>query len=88
MSDRVVLNVGGRRFVTFLSTLRQFPDTVLGTMFAEDNMPMAKTVDPQEYFFDRNGDVFAVIIEFYRNGGRLFLPDKWEKFTREMLGTD
>lgn len=87
-SDRVVLNVGGRRFVTFLSTLRQFPDTLLGTMFAEDNMPMAKAIEPQEYFFDRNSDTFGIILEFYRNGGKIFLPNNWDRFTQEMLGTN
>ena len=39
---RVVINVGGRRYETFLSTLRQYPESLLGTMFSERNMQLLK----------------------------------------------
>jgi BTB/POZ domain len=32
-SRRVVLNVGGRRFETYVATLQRFPSSLLGTMF-------------------------------------------------------
>ncbi|RUP48269.1 BTB/POZ protein [Jimgerdemannia flammicorona] len=84
-TDRVTLNVGGRRYVTLVDTLRAFPDTLLGTMFSEANISLVKPDDYDEYFFDRNGDAFAVVIEYYRNGGRLLVPQSWTVFSPKML---
>jgi hypothetical protein len=66
---RVVLNVGGRHFETFRNTLLKYPQTLLGTMFSERNEKLAKAQDPNgEYFFDRDPDLFPVILNFYRTG--------------------
>lgn len=48
------------------STLQQYPDTLLGAMFSERNQALVR--HSTEYFFDRNGDLFASILDFYRHG--------------------
>lgn len=66
VSDKLVLNVGGRVFHTLRSTLAMYPDTMLGAMFSSRNEGMVPRT--HEYFFDRNGDLFASILDFYRTG--------------------
>lgn len=53
MSERVVLNVGGRRFECFASTLAAYPDTLLGAMFQPRNRHLIKLDSRGELFFDR-----------------------------------
>jgi hypothetical protein len=65
---RVVLNVGGTRFETYLSTLTRYPNTTLGTMFSERNRPMLHFNKQGEVFFDRSPALFEPILAFYRNG--------------------
>jgi len=74
LHERVVLNVGGRRFETFASTLAGYPDTLLGTMFSPRNRHLRRP-DPNtgEYFFDRDPESFRFILNYYRNG-KLMLP--------------
>lgn len=51
-SNRIVLNVGGTRVEVSLSTIRKFPNSLLGEMFASDeNRPEPE--ENGEYFFDR-----------------------------------
>lgn len=57
MSERVKLNVGGTRYETCLSTLQQFPETLLGTMFDPRNEHILKKDESGEVFIDRNGKV-------------------------------
>ena len=70
-ADRIVINVGGHKHETHLSTLKNFPDTRLAWM-AEN--PMAKRCHssddggPVEYFFDRHPGVFVHILNYYRTG--------------------
>lgn len=66
-SRRVVINVGGVRFETFASTLLTFPGTKLSTL-AELSPSETGNYDPQrnEFFFDRNPEVFGYILEYYR----------------------
>eukprot|EP01102_Stenamoeba_stenopodia_P011832 TRINITY_DN365_c0_g5_i1.p1 TRINITY_DN365_c0_g5~~TRINITY_DN365_c0_g5_i1.p1 ORF type:complete len:342 (-),score=72.04 TRINITY_DN365_c0_g5_i1:77-1033(-) len=65
---RVILNVGGRRFETYARTFAKYPTTLLATIFLERNLPLLKPDEKGEYFFDRNGDAFAAILDFYRTG--------------------
>jgi hypothetical protein len=67
-SERVILNVGGRRFETYVSTLTQYPDSLLGAMFSERNAELKKPDANGEYFFDRNPEAFEPILQFYRTG--------------------
>ncbi|XP_038157412.1 potassium voltage-gated channel subfamily D member 2 [Cyprinodon tularosa] len=60
----IVLNVSGTRFQTWRDTLERYPDTLLGSserdfFFHEES---------NEYFFDRDQDIFRHILNFYRTG--------------------
>ncbi|XP_038635971.1 potassium voltage-gated channel subfamily D member 2 isoform X1 [Scyliorhinus canicula] len=65
----VVLNVSGRRFQTWRSTLERYPDTLLGS--SERDFFYSEEIG--EYFFDRDPDIFRSILNFYRTG-RLHYP--------------
>ena len=62
--QRVKINVGGRKFQTWESTLRKYPDTLLGCNEKD------KYFDPKsrEFFFDRDPGFFRHILNFYRKG--------------------
>nr|AWO14626.1 potassium voltage-gated channel subfamily A member 3 [Scyliorhinus retifer] len=70
-SERVVINIAGLRYETQLSTLSQFPDSLLG-----DPEKRMRYFDPlkNEYFFDRNRPCFDGILYFYQSGGRIRRP--------------
>lgn len=53
LGDRVVLNVGGARFETAVSTLTTHPDTLLGAMFSASSRGLTHCDAKGEYFFDR-----------------------------------
>eukprot|EP00062_Callorhinchus_milii_P006930 gi/632947992/ref/XP_007889349.1/ PREDICTED: BTB/POZ domain-containing protein KCTD21-like [Callorhinchus milii] len=70
MSKPVTLNVGGRLYSTSLTTLTRYPESMLGSMFS-GAMP---TSDSQEnYFIDRDGEMFRYILNFLRSS-HLDLP--------------
>ncbi|XP_054639494.1 potassium voltage-gated channel subfamily D member 3-like isoform X2 [Dunckerocampus dactyliophorus] len=62
--ELIILNVSGRRFQTWRTTLDRYPDTLLGSsekdFFYND--------ETKEYFFDRDPDAFRSILNFYRTG--------------------
>ncbi|KAF5404897.1 Potassium voltage-gated channel protein Shaker [Paragonimus heterotremus] len=70
-SERVVLNVSGLRFETQSSTLRKFPNTLLGNPLKLDRYYDSLR---NEYFFDRNRPSFDAILYYYQSGGRLRRP--------------
>ncbi|XP_048863378.1 potassium voltage-gated channel subfamily D member 2 isoform X2 [Brienomyrus brachyistius] len=60
----IILNVSGTKFQTWRNTLERYPDTLLGSterdfFFHEES---------NEYFFDRDPDIFRHILNFYRTG--------------------
>ena len=67
-TNKVIINVGGARFETYKSTLRNIPDTRLAwiTESKADN----PDYDPisGEYFFDRHPHMFLMILNYYRTG--------------------
>ncbi|XP_076441204.1 potassium voltage-gated channel protein Shaw-like [Babylonia areolata] len=63
--ERMLLNVGGVRHETHVSTLRAIPNSRLSRL-AE--LHVQSGGGPQEYFFDRHPSVFNAIIDFYRTG--------------------
>eukprot|EP01116_Phalansterium_solitarium_P007722 TRINITY_DN2058_c0_g1_i1.p1 TRINITY_DN2058_c0_g1~~TRINITY_DN2058_c0_g1_i1.p1 ORF type:complete len:221 (+),score=15.30 TRINITY_DN2058_c0_g1_i1:135-797(+) len=71
----VKLNVGGKKFMTSLSTIMNAPPCVLQTMVQRDlDQSMPSTHDEDGYLFiDRNGDVFGAILDYLRTG-ELDLP--------------
>jgi len=79
--DRIVLNVGGRRFETYRQTLKRRPNTRLGQIFS-GHTPYRVS---EEYFFDRNPSCFAAILDWYRTK-RLLIPEEipLKMFYREL----
>lgn len=62
--ERILLNVGGVRHETHVSTLRTIPNTRLARL-AEYHVLSGQK---DEYFFDRHPAVFNSVIDFYRTG--------------------
>ncbi|KAJ1395611.1 BTB/POZ protein [Ochromonadaceae sp. CCMP2298] len=61
----VNLNVGGVRLTTSLTTLRRFPDTMIGCMFSGRHaLPLGKD---EHFFIDRDGTHFRHILNFLRS---------------------
>jgi len=80
----IKLNVGGCKFLTTLATLTSVEDSKLHKMFT-GKLPLCKD-DKDNVFLDRNGDTFAHILDFLRDG-KLILPDdpfKRQKIKEEM----
>ncbi|CAG8539493.1 20977_t:CDS:2 [Dentiscutata erythropus] len=76
MSDeKIILIVGGIRYETLRSTFTAQPETLLGTMFRDQNEYIKNSVNGNEYFFDRNGEAFYYIMEFYRTGKLLWTTE-------------
>ena len=91
--DRIKINVGGRIFETYVSTLRKYPHTLLGTMLHPRNAhmlngkvsPDGKPSPDTELFFDRNPRMFEVILDFYRTSTIHRPPDvTWEMLQEEL----
>ena len=61
----VTLNVGGTKYITSLSTLTKYPDSMLGAMFS------GRHALPQQedgsFFIDRDGDTFSNILSYLRD---------------------
>ena len=64
--ERIVLNVGGVRHETHISTLRNISDTRLSNLAAQHIL--SPDTQKDAYFFDRHPAVFNAIIDFYRTG--------------------
>ncbi|KAK2821589.1 hypothetical protein Q7C36_020932 [Tachysurus vachellii] len=60
----IILNVSGRRFQTWRTTLDRYPDTLLGSTEKE----FFYNEETKEYFFDRDPDAFRSVLNFYRTG--------------------
>lgn len=67
-NDRITINVGGYRHNTFLTTLKNVPDTRLS--WIAENHPNSPDYDPVlgEYFFDRHPRIFTEVLNYYRIG--------------------
>ena len=68
---RITINVGGQRHETYLTTLRNHPDTRL-YWISEQHYTSTRcpeyNAEKKEYFFDRHPGVFAHIVNYYRTG--------------------
>ncbi|XP_037099638.1 potassium voltage-gated channel subfamily D member 2-like isoform X1 [Syngnathus acus] len=65
----LILNVSGSRFQTWRDTLERYPDTLLGS--SEKDFFFRQESD--EFFFDRDPDLFRHILNFYQTG-KLHFP--------------
>lgn len=68
---RVVINISGQRYETYVKTLESFPESLLG-----DKERRKDFYDPvnNEYFFDRNRICFESILAYYQTNGILIRP--------------
>ncbi len=86
MSDIIELNVGGRHYTTYQSTLEKYPDKFLAALVSD----RWETKDKDgRYFIDRDGDMFAHVLNFLRTGNvsNVVLDNKlvnFEDFREEM----
>eukprot|EP00994_Dinema_validum_P009706 NODE_983_length_1185_cov_74.101232_g743_i0.p1 GENE.NODE_983_length_1185_cov_74.101232_g743_i0~~NODE_983_length_1185_cov_74.101232_g743_i0.p1 ORF type:complete len:376 (-),score=105.37 NODE_983_length_1185_cov_74.101232_g743_i0:58-1125(-) len=85
MISRVKLNVGGSQFETTTDTLTKDKGSMLETMFS--GRFSLQTDAEGVAFIDRDGDVFAEILQYLRNG-TLELPDSQEGRLRLMREAD
>lgn len=69
---KIVINVSGLRFQTYLSTLERFPGTLLGSAVKRQQF---YDEDLGELFFDRNRSAFEAILGYYQNEGAIFRPE-------------
>lgn len=72
LNDRVVINVSGERYETLESTLSRYPNTLLGCPAKRSQYFDHRQ---EEYFFNRNRQVFEAILFYYQSYGRLIKPD-------------
>mmetsp|Transcript_1374 Transcript_1374/g.3696 ORF Transcript_1374/g.3696 Transcript_1374/m.3696 type:complete len:780 (+) Transcript_1374:70-2409(+) len=75
----VSINVGGRRFLTVLSTLRSIPHSLLTQMFS-GRVPLIRDEDGC-YCIDRDGRYFHVILNYLRDRSlplSLSESERWE----------
>lgn len=65
---RIILNVGGRKHETYLSTVKNYPDTRL--YWVVENVTKAINYDSEriELFFDRHPGIFEQVLNYYRTG--------------------
>ncbi|CAF3564979.1 unnamed protein product [Rotaria sp. Silwood1] len=70
--DKITINVSGKRYQTYLSTLENYPNTLLGNkqkrMYYWDEQE-------NELFFDRHRTCFEAILYYYQSNGCLRRPD-------------
>ncbi|KAL7523883.1 hypothetical protein ACHAWF_000721, partial [Thalassiosira exigua] len=81
MASPIQFNVGGRHFEVSRELIEQQPESMLGRMVSESWHP-----DPKEVIFiDRNGDIFAQVLEYLRYGN-IVLPTNMPKemFVRDL----
>uniref|UniRef100_A0A914ELP3 BTB domain-containing protein n=1 Tax=Acrobeloides nanus TaxID=290746 RepID=A0A914ELP3_9BILA len=68
----VTINVSGLRFQTKESTLRRFPDTLLGSPIKRRRFWNAQR---EEYFLDRHRSSFEAILNIYQTNGHVVRPE-------------
>ncbi|CAF1285463.1 unnamed protein product [Adineta ricciae] len=68
----ITINVSGNRYQTHLSTLENYPNTLLGN---KQKRHYYWNDENKEYFFDRHRACFEAILYYYQSNGRLRRPD-------------
>eukprot|EP01084_Bolivina_argentea_P234609 394976_1 len=75
--EPIILNIGGTKYQTTLTTLSRYPNSVLFKMF-EGKFSLKPNKDGS-YFIDRNGKYFDLILDYMRTG-KLIIPDQNQKY--------
>ncbi len=63
-NEKVVINISGQRFECMKSTFERYPETLLGSIEREYFFDE----DKNEYFIERDPEMFRYILNFYRTG--------------------
>jgi len=71
--DKIILNVGGKRFTTSLNTLRSIKGTLLEKMFRKG--ANRTSGGDGSYFIDRDPSTFGYVLEYLRSGDLLVKSD-------------
>ena len=71
LSTPITINIGGKKYETYESTLNQFPNTLLGNPEKRKRYFDEKK---NEYFFDRHRGAFTAILYYYQSGGLIERP--------------
>ena len=69
IDEKILINISGNKFECWRSTLEKYPNTLLGSVEKE----FFYDEDTNEYFLDRDPELFRHILNFYRTG-RLHYP--------------
>jgi len=84
LKEQIILNVGGKRFTTSLTTLRSINGTFLEEMFREG---ANRTISADgSYFIDRDPSTFGHVLDFLRTGDLLVKSD--DSYIRMQLVDD
>ncbi|CAF1149384.1 unnamed protein product [Rotaria sordida] len=70
--NRITINISGNRYETYLSTLENYPNTLLGNKQKRMNY---WDEQENELFFDRHQSCFEAILYYYQSNGCLRRPD-------------
>lgn len=68
---RIILNIGGRKFETSVSTLMVKPNSVLAKMISPGGVKPYSVDNVYTYFMDRNPQNFNYVLDYLRNRGDL-----------------
>jgi len=73
LKEQIILNIGGKRFTTSLTTLRSINGTFLEEMFREG---ANRTISADgSYFIDRDPSTFGYVLDYLRSGDLLVKSD-------------
>lgn len=81
----VQLNIGGTSYTTTKQTLHREPESLLPKLFEPNGLERYSDVigvlPDGTYFVDRDGELFAYILDYLRTG-KLLLPDNFKDTAR------
>ena len=78
----IKLNIGGHKYSTTLSTLTKF-NSIFKIIFEHK---WKTTIDDEgAMFFDRDGEIFSYILQFFRSGKIIFIEEHNQKIIEEQI---
>lgn len=84
-ADLVKLNVGGNFYMTSVATLTREPNSFFSDLFGSEGLELHKKVARRfrngVYFIDRDGELFAYVLDYLRTG-KLLLPECFRELAR------